>query len=175
MLTKPSISFCAAFSNMTSNYEFWKTRRRSRFIWVTLFESLYLAYYVLFDRALSSWDDTIPKKCYITTTCNVASTTCHPRSDLIYLRVTFIWAVISITACIDWISTLMKQQNSVKPIIIGLLQYPIHLYMLITMRGMNADLLTGYSENTWGFGQVVALVLLSPTLLEILRGIKGGC
>ena len=54
-----------------------------------------------------------------------------------------------------------------------LFQYPLHLYFIITMRRWNADLLVGDSEDTWGFGQIVALVLLAPTILECGKAIRG--
>lgn len=54
-----------------------------------------------------------------------------------------------------------------------LFQYPLHLYFIITLRRWNADLLVGDSEDTWGFGQIVALVLLAPTILECGKAIRG--
>jgi len=44
-------------------------------------------------------------------------------------------------------------------------QYPLHLYMVLTMRHWNRELLTGDPEDAWGFGQIVALILLVPTIL----------
>ncbi len=50
-------------------------------------------------------------------------------------------------------------------------QYPLHLYMVLTMRRWNSGLLDGDSEDAWGFGQIVALVLLAPTLLMCIQAI----
>ena len=48
-------------------------------------------------------------------------------------------------------------------ILIAVLQYPLHLYMLIAIRESNRDTLGGDSEDSWGFGQIVALTLLGFT------------
>ena len=62
-----------------------------------------------------------------------------------------------------------KQQNAILlPLVF---QYPLHLYFIVTMRRWNADLLVGDSEDTWGFGQILALVLLAPTILECAKAI----
>ncbi|CAG1966678.1 unnamed protein product [Fusarium graminearum] len=52
---------------------------------------------------------------------------------------------------------------------IALLQYPLHLTMAIIVRKRNERLLTGDSENQWGFGQIVALLLCAGTLVECFR------
>jgi hypothetical protein len=45
--------------------------------------------------------------------------------------------------------------------------------MVIAIRVPNQSFLEGDSENTWGFGQVVALVLLIPILKECVFGFIG--
>lgn len=45
-------------------------------------------------------------------------------------------------------------------------QYPIHLYMAIRLRRANRDAF-GAAEDEWGFGQVLAVVLLLPIFVEI--------
>lgn len=52
---------------------------------------------------------------------------------------------------------------------IALLQYPLHLTMAIIVRKRNERLLEGDSENQWGFGQIVALLLCAGTLVECFR------
>ncbi|KAK5993896.1 hypothetical protein PT974_07334 [Cladobotryum mycophilum] len=54
--------------------------------------------------------------------------------------------------------------------VIAMLQYPLHLYILITLRASNSNLLSGDSENTWGFGQIVTLVSLGSTIMDCFRG-----
>jgi hypothetical protein len=45
--------------------------------------------------------------------------------------------------------------------------------MVIAMRAVNEGRLTGNSENAWGFGQIVALILMFATILECVRGFSG--
>jgi hypothetical protein len=54
--------------------------------------------------------------------------------------------------------------------LIAMVQYPVHLYSTVALRVSNAPFLQGDSENSWGFGQIVALVTLLGTLLECIRG-----
>ena len=48
----------------------------------------------------------------------------------------------------------------------GLLQYPVHLYFAVALRVSNIHFLEGESENSWTFGQIIAMVLLGNTLLQ---------
>ncbi|EXA53647.1 hypothetical protein FOVG_01382 [Fusarium oxysporum f. sp. pisi HDV247] len=59
---------------------------------------------------------------------------------------------------------------AIVPLAMG--QYPLHLYMVIALRVGNESLLSGDSENTWGFGQIVALILCAATLLGCVRGVS---
>jgi hypothetical protein len=56
---------------------------------------------------------------------------------------------------------------------LAMIQYPVHIYAVFTLRRTNESLLKGDSENYWGFGQIVALVLLASSVLEGLRAILG--
>ncbi|RYC58491.1 hypothetical protein CHU98_g7716 [Xylaria longipes] len=54
---------------------------------------------------------------------------------------------------------------------VALIQYPVHVYTLFALRKSNEPYLSGDSENQWGFGQVVALVLVASVLIECFRAI----
>jgi hypothetical protein len=69
--------------------------------------------------------------------------------------------------------TQMSISNRMPVLTCALLQYPLHLYSIFALRTSNQHLLTGESENTWGFSQIVALVMVGQTIVECLRGIKG--
>lgn len=56
---------------------------------------------------------------------------------------------------------------------VALAQYPVHVYTLFALRKSNEAYLSGDSGNQWGFGQVVALVLVASVLLECFRAIIG--
>lgn len=58
-------------------------------------------------------------------------------------------------------------------IVAAMMQYPLHCYMLLALRNSNQLYLSGESENTWGFGQVVALVLLGSTILKCIQAFTG--
>ncbi|KAK8090453.1 hypothetical protein PG997_005414 [Apiospora hydei] len=52
---------------------------------------------------------------------------------------------------------------------VAMIQYPVHGYMVYALRASNERFLSGSSENEWGFGQIVALVLVVTTLLECVK------
>jgi hypothetical protein len=54
------------------------------------------------------------------------------------------------------------------------LQFPLHAYSVITLRRSNDSLLiSGITEQEWGFGQVSAMILLAPNIVGIVVGITG--
>ena len=72
------------------------------------------------------------------------------------------------------LSTVFDLQKSfVEPalVILPLAQFLLHLYMVWAIRSANRMHLQGESEDTWGFGQVVALVQILP----ILKGCAKDC
>lgn len=58
-------------------------------------------------------------------------------------------------------------------ILIAMNQYIMRLYMVHDLRTANENLLSGDSENAWGFGQIVTVILCTATLQECVRGIFG--
>lgn len=58
-------------------------------------------------------------------------------------------------------------------LLLALIQYPLHTYMVIALRQGNDKLLDGDSENYWGFGQVIALISLASSVLQGVRLIAG--
>ncbi|KAE8445340.1 hypothetical protein EG329_013462 [Mollisiaceae sp. DMI_Dod_QoI] len=52
-------------------------------------------------------------------------------------------------------------------------QFPLHTYTIFTLRRSNESLLNGsHDEQTWGFSQVGAVVLLAPNLINITIAVK---
>jgi hypothetical protein len=70
-------------------------------------------------------------------------------------------------------SALSNDKLKLIVLVLAMLQYPLHIYMIFTLRASNEHRLNGDSENYWGFGQVVALVLLASSVLQGLRAILG--
>jgi len=56
-------------------------------------------------------------------------------------------------------------------VLVPLYQFLLHLYMVWAIRSGNRMYLKGESEDTWGFGQVIALVQILP----ILKGCTKDC
>ncbi|KAK8048146.1 hypothetical protein PG994_009876 [Apiospora phragmitis] len=50
-----------------------------------------------------------------------------------------------------------------------MIQYPVQGYMMYALRATNEQYLSGSSENEWGFGQIVALVLVVAMVLECVK------
>jgi hypothetical protein len=58
---------------------------------------------------------------------------------------------------------------------VALCQFPVHTYMIFALRTSNEHRLSGDSENVWGFGQIVALVLFGSTLVQSMGAVVGVC
>lgn len=75
----------------------------------------------------------------------------------------------------DFVS-LIKSQTGKETMALGIaaLQFPLHLYSVFTLRASNEHLLnSGNTEQQWGFGQIVAVVILGQNLTVLLNGISG--
>lgn len=72
-------------------------------------------------------------------------------------------------------STILSQlsSNTYTSLFLALIQCPVHGYILFTIRASNDAYLAGESENHWGFGQIVALVLLTDVLMDCIRAVVG--
>ena len=59
-------------------------------------------------------------------------------------------------------------------IIAGALQFILHFYFVIALRISNQELLNNAAlEEQWGFGQILALIMLGATLLECAKALEG--
>lgn len=57
---------------------------------------------------------------------------------------------------------------------VAMLQCPLHIYYIFALRASNeSHLEAGGTEREWGFGQIVAIVLLGSNILPIADGITG--
>jgi hypothetical protein len=57
---------------------------------------------------------------------------------------------------------------------IAMLQSPLHIYSIFALRASNERYLEeGSSEREWGFGQIVAMVLLGGNILQVVDGVAG--
>jgi hypothetical protein len=119
----------------------------------------------------------------------------HPLTDILYLTNTCISFSNSMAFCCAISSSLNLQRiyaqrfpNNKKIklplmlaphdykallLLLATFQYAIHIYMIFAMRAANEHHLKGHSENSWGFGQVVAMVLLGSSVLQGVRATIG--
>jgi len=69
---------------------------------------------------------------------------------------------------------ILRSATTVGVLIVAMLQYPLHIYSLFTLRGNNEGPLTnGSEEKHWGFAQIVAVVLLVTNVILLVNGIQG--
>ncbi|KAI9154839.1 hypothetical protein HJFPF1_07398 [Paramyrothecium foliicola] len=183
-----AISICASLvHHYGQNHE----KRLSRFMSLILFTGAYFAFAVIYGIRLEEWNDDKPGLCYDASTI-AFSDHAHPTIDQVYLGITCSYCLCSLLMCLSCQGAISAQEKPTRArhiwnkvanrhtaeklapsiIFIAMLQYPLHLYMVIAMRAVNEPRLTGGSENAWGFGQIVALILTFATILECLRGIS---
>ncbi|KAL2289316.1 hypothetical protein FJTKL_02320 [Diaporthe vaccinii] len=67
---------------------------------------------------------------------------------------------------IDKVEGLCKMSTKIFLLLISLGQFPVHTYEIFALRHYNEHYLSGDSEDSWGFGQIVALVSLGSTLVQ---------
>lgn len=169
------MSYTAAYSNI-----FLRSRRGNfrRTCAGMLFCVLYLVFSALFGRALQFWDWNEPGKCYDTSLLAMPSAS-HPYVDVIYLGVTCFFMFVSCSVPVYVLLFMTTgdveeaEERAETVLILSFVQYPLHLYSVVALRVSNGRLLEGDSEDTWGFGQVVALVLLGAVLARCVYGVFG--
>ncbi|KAK0641424.1 hypothetical protein B0T16DRAFT_419812 [Cercophora newfieldiana] len=179
-----AISFCAALVHVSKSTLDPAKRNNpaEQYVRVTLsfiFAVLHLAFSILYGRALQRWDWTTPGRCYNTRLIAHPAAS-HPYVDKIYLGMTCFYMQAFLIMCVvTWLGSrdgaasngYDSDDEDVRfwaPIVImgALYQYPLHLYSTVALRVSNEGLLEGDSENSWGFGQVIALVLVVDTLIK---------
>ncbi|KAK7224123.1 hypothetical protein V2G26_012126 [Clonostachys chloroleuca] len=182
-----AISMCGSLANVYGQDK--KSRNSRLYAFVTFF-ALYLAFSIVFVTKLRSWDLTEPGQCYNNGLISLPNHG-HPSDDIIYVGITCFWCLCALICCGQLQSSFMSKSyqedhNRLNPsmrfivpslerlaasiVLLAMLQYPVHLYMVIALRISNEGNLSGDSENTWGFGQIVALVTAFSTLMECVRG-----
>lgn len=65
------------------------------------------------------------------------------------------------------------EENDFAILLLALIQCPVHGYMIFALRASNESHLSGDSENQWGFGQIVPLVLLISVATECIQALVG--
>jgi len=171
----------------------------SRGLLLFIFTAFYVAFAVLFGLRLADWENKIAGLCYHSD--NIAlSSAAHPAADRAYLIATSLLMGLALAGCLVlnprafgqiWGLLDIKSTDEGRVFVLGLIllypaflmflslifvsfgQYPLHLYMAVKIRMANEKFLSGDSENSWGFGQIVPLVLLIPIIRDIGKAYIG--
>jgi hypothetical protein len=69
---------------------------------------------------------------------------------------------------------LIRRSFSPCVVLFAALMGPIHAYSIFSLRRYNETFLTsGVTEQQWGFGQTVAMILLGTNIIVLVNGIQG--
>ncbi|KAL7932451.1 hypothetical protein V8C35DRAFT_328415 [Trichoderma chlorosporum] len=129
-----------------------------------LFAALYLVLTILLCLVLNRWaPDQEPGRCYFARLVTTPSAA-HPSADTIYVAVTASWMILVMLAAAF---SGARWRHSI--LVLAFLQFPVHLYMALSLRAANQGKLQGEAyENEWDFGQTTAVVLLAMAARELL-------
>ncbi|KAH8759550.1 hypothetical protein F5882DRAFT_417108 [Hyaloscypha sp. PMI_1271] len=146
---------------------------------ILLWAIMYLTYTILFGVRLRHWDCDIEGLCYNSSNFATPNAS-HPHVDNIYVSITCFWVFLSLLWSLHMFFDPPRDQAEGKAnrakfhnIILGIaaLQFPLHVYSMFTLHSSNNNLLTGgSSEQEWGFGQIMAVMLLATNLVVLVNG-----
>ncbi len=151
-----------------------------RYLFIALWAILFATYTINMKERLKFFNNTIPGHCYefglhqglvlgylnglwISLTCGV-------------LSLVLALAIVSKTRLknfIDWVFEDFPLVSRGVILLFGAGLFPFHLYAIINLRASNESLLNaGITEKHWGFGQMVAMVLLSNSVIVLVNGLQ---
>jgi hypothetical protein len=139
---------------------------------------MYFAYCIMFGRALESWDYEAPGRCY-ETNLNSTNDAQHPYVDRIFLGITSFYLFASLLGSSLYVYIFQQRNPGIAAawtgnlLIVAAVQWPVHVYSVVALRVANRGRLEGDSEDSWGYGQIVAVVLLFGILIECVKGFLG--
>lgn len=132
-----------------------------------IFATMFLALSIVLCLHLQQWSpDHEPGRCYNSRL--VSPSDHHPTNDLIYVITMTVWLLVGMGYAI-----LAGPRKRHQVLIVAFLQFPIHLYMALTLRTVNQEYLEGgEDENGWDFGQTTAILLLAMAVSELVKKIN---
>jgi hypothetical protein len=139
---------------------------------VITFVILYFIFVVLLGIRLQGWDANIAGSCYESGIMTIEYLK-HPIPDLIYLGITAPVLIIAILA-----STLsaayVKDYWHNGILFIAVLEASFHFFCIIVHRATNQNfLVSDQSDNEFGFGQIMVMVLLLSIPFECYKSFQG--
>ena len=148
--------------------------QRVRYLSITIFGLLYFGFTIMLGIRLNDWNDEELGRCYNASRIALPNAK-HPLDDQVYLGITsaYVFSMLLIVTIYCRVQALrLYWQKSV--ITVGAMQFILHIYILVALRISNQSLLDNVAlEDQWGFGQVIAIVMLVATLLECAKGLEG--
>jgi hypothetical protein len=138
-----------------------------RLVMVVIWVGLFFAYTVVFGNRLRSWDWEIPGRCYSARGL-AAPENPHPAVDIAYVAITAFCSFLVLG-----LATLKRGPGSRRThnnvLVFALVQVPLHLYFMWVIRRSNEKLLEKSGmEKEWGFGQIIAVMLLGCNLVTLI-------
>jgi len=140
---------------------------------------------MIFVKRLLSWDNSVKGRCSNGGIFNQENSHGGPYVLItcLYLFIILSWGLDLPIIVYSWILSIKngerfhaKVSGRLKHILVLLAatQDPIHLYSIFSLRAANEYLLSNeVSETQWGFGQVVAIVLLGVNVASFVDAIQG--
>lgn len=120
-----------------------------------IFMIMYFILTVFLGVRLGEWDANLDGHCYLAGSTSTPRAS-HPSADKAYLAVTASWSIICILLAI-----IPNERHQKAVLLLAALQFPLHLYMMIAIRGANTHHLSSEeSEDDWKYGQTVSIVLV---------------
>jgi hypothetical protein len=143
------------------------------FIWATL----YLAYISLFAKRVKYWNWNSPGHCYkIPPDNNSLYAILLPRGWVVHGS---ILVFIGLLPAIGVGMSLFHRGRiwycaRAGVLLVAAAQGPLHAYSIFALRSSNEAFLTsGATEQQWGLGQTVPMILLGTNITALMNGIQG--
>lgn len=89
------------------------------------------------------------------------------------LFLAYLWKWVVAYGALLVVLITVSQNNAYTILLLAILQCPVHGYMLFALRASNESQLSGDSENQWGFGQIVPLVLFISVATDFIQAVVG--
>ncbi|KAK2743478.1 hypothetical protein FQN55_007249 [Onygenales sp. PD_40] len=195
-----SVSNCAVIFNTAPVHSPFSAQNKRTYCYLSifLFATLYFIFGVIFYLHMMHWDPSKPGQCYSPSGYTRLWT---DQIYLLIIR-EFFYVALTLTLIYRWrrsrlwrnvarmLRTLLYGKTIAEArwkepvdawicecrwtvLTLAMIQFPLHLYSVVAMRRANEGLLEGGGEeNRWGFGQVVAIIMLAGTLIECLKGVQ---
>jgi hypothetical protein len=148
--------------------------KAQRYGLIFIYAVLYVAYISLFSKRLQTWDWNVPGHCYNGMNDSFFGKNGHPTIDRQWVGLLSAYVFFSLSLAIGVAMDLIRRYFSPYVVLFAALMGPIHAYSIFSLRRYNETFLTsGITEQQWGFGQTVSMILLGTNVIVLVNGIQG--